>query len=138
MTACLQVRLLFGILFLVGLGGLASPVPAGGHTKDSLAMVKKALADKKAVLLDVREQTEWDDGHIKDAKSLPLSVLQGKIKAENLARVLPKGQVIYCHCAAGGRCLKAAEVLREHGYDVRPLKPGYQALLKAGFPPAPR
>ena len=35
------------------------------HTKDSLEQVKKALADKKAVLIDVREKTEWDKGHPK-------------------------------------------------------------------------
>jgi rhodanese-related sulfurtransferase len=136
MSACL--RLLLGILVLAGAGALALPAGAGGHTKDSLATVKKALADRKAVLLDVREKAEWDDGHLKDANSLPLSRLRGEVKAEDLARVLPKGQVIYCHCAAGGRCLKAAEILRKQGYDVRPLKPGYQALLKAGFPQAAR
>ncbi len=136
MSAC--PRLLLGILVLLGVGAMALPARAGGHTKDSLEMVKKALADKKAVLLDVREKAEWDGGHIKDARSLPLSLLQGEIKAEDLARVLPKGQIIYCHCAAGGRCLKAADVLRKHGYDVRPLKPGYQSLLKAGFPQAAR
>lgn len=130
----MRSTILFGVL-MVGLAGL-SPVAAADHTKDTLDMVKKAVADDKAVLLDVREKAEWDDGHLKDAKLLPLSVLRGGAKAEDVAKVAPKGKIIYCHCAAGGRCLKAADELKKLGYDVRPLKPGYADLLKAGFAPA--
>jgi phage shock protein E len=45
-------------------------------------------------------------------------------------------KIVYLHCAAGGRCLKVAELLRAAGYETRPLKPGYEALLQAGLPPA--
>ena len=100
--------------------------------------MKKAVADDKAVLLDVREKAEWDTGHLKDARLLPLSELEGGIKPDDLARKLPRGKVVYCHCAAGGRSLDAADLLKKLGYDVRPLKPGYKDLLKAGFEAAPR
>jgi rhodanese-related sulfurtransferase len=106
------------------------------HTKDSLEQVKKGIADKKAVLIDVREKTEWDKGHLKDAKLLPLSALKGDTLPKNIAELLPKDKVIYAHCAAGGRCLTAADILRKAGYDVRPLKDGYTNLLKEGFPKA--
>ena len=46
------------------------------HTKDSLDAVKKALSEKKAVLIDVREKGEWDDGHLAGAALLPLSGLK--------------------------------------------------------------
>lgn len=105
------------------------------HTKDSLDTVRKAVTEKKAILLDVREQSEWDDGHLRDAQLLPLSRLEGS-DAQTLAKALTKGQVIYCHCRSGIRSLRAAEILNKHGYDVRALKPGYQDLLKAGFPGA--
>jgi rhodanese-related sulfurtransferase len=104
------------------------------HTKDSLETVKKTLSDGKAILVDVREQSEWDDGHLKDAKLLPLSKLKDA-KADDL-KELPKDKVIYLHCAAGGRCLKAAEALEKLGFQVKALKPGYQDLLKNGFEPA--
>jgi len=106
------------------------------HTKDSLDTVKKALAAKKAVLFDVREKTEWDKGHLKDAKLLPLSALKGDTLPKELQALLPKDKVVYLHCAAGGRCLTAGEILKKAGYDVRPLKDGYQSLLKNGFPKA--
>lgn len=103
---------------------------AQDHTKDSLETVKKGLADKKAVLIDVREKVEWDKGHLRDAKLLPLSILKDDAKLPN---DLPKDKAIYLHCGSGVRCLKAAEFLKKQGYDVRPLKEGYTALVKAGF-----
>ena len=102
------------------------------HTKDSPADVQKAVQAKKAVLLDVREQSEWDEGHLKGAKLLPLSKLK-KGDPKNITKDLPKDKVIYCHCRAGTRSLQAADILQKLGYDVRPLKEGYEDLLKAGF-----
>src|SRR5207237_2532305 len=100
------------------------------HTKDFLDTVKKKLADKKAVLIDVREKVEWDRGHLKDAKLLPLSILKEDSK---LPKDLPKDKAIYLHCGSGVRCVQAAEILKKQGYDVRPLKAGYAALVKEGF-----
>lgn len=122
-TAC--VALLVGVAFVL----------AAEHTKDSLDTVKSALKDKTAVLVDVREQREWDNGHLDDAILVPLTRLE-TIDAETLARQLPKDKIIYCHCAAGRRALTAGDILKKHGYDVRPLKPGYGALLSEGFPKA--
>ena len=126
----------FGVLIgaaVVGLAALLSPARAADHTKDTPEEVKKAIANGKAVLLDVREKSEWDDGHLKDAKLLPLSVLKDGAKAEDVARVAPKDKIVYLHCGSGVRSLKAADELKKLGYDVRPLKPGYKELLKAGF-----
>jgi rhodanese-related sulfurtransferase len=106
------------------------------HTKDSPETVKKALADNKAVLLDVREAREWGEGHLRDARLLPLSKLRNAEEIKELLKDLPKDKPIYCHCQAGRRCLQAAEILKKQGYDVRPLKEGYPDLLEAGFPKA--
>ena len=131
----MRISILFGAM-VVGVAGLVATARAADHTKDTTDVVKKALADDKAVLLDVREKSEWDDGHLKDAKLLPLSTLKGGAKAEDVAKVVPKAKVVYLHCGSGVRCLKAADELKKLGYDVRPLKPGYADLLKAGFAPA--
>ena len=123
-------------LLAVGLAIVNSPARAAEHTKDSLETVKKAVAEEKAILLDVREKSEWDDGHVKGAKHLPLSLLKAGAKPDAVAEIIPKGTVVYCHCGSGVRCLKAADELKKLGYEVRPLKPGYEDLLKAGFKPA--
>ena len=126
------------LVVFCGLAVALSLTQAADHTKDTPQDVKKAVADDKAVLLDVREKSEWDAGHLKNARLLFLSTLESGIKPEELAEKLPRGKVVYCHCAAGGRSLDAAEVLKKLGYDARPLKPGYKDLLKAGFEAAPR
>ncbi len=42
--------------------------------------------------------------------------------------------MIYTHCRAGRRSVAAAVILEKLGYDVRPLKPGFEDLIQAGFP----
>ncbi|HMO37494.1 MAG TPA: rhodanese-like domain-containing protein [Gemmatales bacterium] len=126
--------LLFGLCCAVS----AQDRSAQGHTKDSLDTVKQGLAEKKAILVDVRELDEWNEGHIKNAIFLPMSQLRQGVSAEKLKELLPEGKIVYLHCAAGGRCLKAADLLKDKGYDLRPLKPGYEALVKAGFEKAPK
>lgn len=108
-----------------------------GHTKDSLATVKKNIKAKKAILVDVREKREWKAGHLSVAHLLPLTQLrrnneQNRKKLESFKK-LAKGKIIYCHCKSGGRVLLAAPILRRAGLEVRPLKSGYSSLLKAGF-----
>ena len=131
----MRVAIWLGLL-AGGFGVVISPARAAEHTKDSLETVKKAVAEDKAILLDVREKSEWDDGHLKGAKHLPLSLLKAGAKAEAVAEIIPKGTVVYCHCGSGIRCLRAADELKKLGFEVRPLKPGYEDLLNAGFKPA--
>ncbi len=107
------------------------------HTKDSIELIQKRVADKEAILIDVREQDEWDLGHLQEAVFIPLSELKAggsdKSYATNLAKKLPKDKIIYCHCASGGRVMPASAILHKMGYDVRPLKAGYDDLVDAGF-----
>ena len=112
---------------------LAAVAFAAEPTKDTLATVKKSIADEKAVLVDVREQSEWDAGHIDGAVFLPLSELRDGLDADTLAKRLPKDRILYTHCVVGKRSLTAADILLKHGYDVRSLKPGYKELIDAGF-----
>ncbi len=125
---------LFAVVVL--LFGDLRPGLAAEHTKDSLETVKERLKDKSAILVDVREQKEWDDGHLKDAQFVPLSKLKVDAEAEKLTKALPKEKIVYCHCGVGVRACSAADILKKRGYDVRPLKPGYKDLIKAGFPKA--
>ena len=127
------------------------------HTKDSPAKVREMMKEKKAILLDVREQREWDAGHLVGARLLPLSTLREGLAGEEekvekfvaaLKQRLPQHReekaegeeepkrvpiIIYTHCRSGGRCVIAAEALRKLGYRVEALKPGYADLLEAGF-----
>lgn len=103
-----------------------------GHTVDTLDSVKQQVVEKTAVLIDVREQDEWNAGHLADAAFIPLSSLKGPGLAEALQK-LPKDKPVYLHCKSGGRVLMCAEILQGKGYDIRPLRAGYENLLQAGF-----
>lgn len=119
------------------LPAIAAMSPAAEHTKDSYDVIKKNLAEKKAVMVDVREQREWDRGHLKDATLLPISELNrirnDEAAKQKLQKDLPKDRIIYCHCAKGVRALLAGGFLEKLGYDVRPLAAGFDELCKEGF-----
>jgi rhodanese-related sulfurtransferase len=120
----------------------ARPAPAGNearrtieHTKDTLALVKKNVAEGKAVLVDVRSQQEWNKGHIDGSVFLPVDSLRKKPDPKMLAKKLPKNKrtILYTFCVVGMRAKTAAIKLEQAGYTVRALKPGYDELLEAGF-----
>jgi len=131
------MRFLIGALTLAGVLGMAWFQQVGAeeltHTKDTLDTVKQNLKDGKAVLVDVREQKEWDDGHIAGAVFMPKSKLDVEKEAAELAKKLDKTKIVYTHCRAGRRALACGEILKKQGFDVRPLKAGYEDLVKAGF-----
>jgi rhodanese-related sulfurtransferase len=122
-------RIILGIA-LVSLGGR---VEAADHTTDALATVRRNVADQKAVLVDVREQIEWNAGHVAGAISLPISGIERKNFDQAVLAPLPKDRILYTYCLVGMRSKKAAGILEKVGYNVRALKPGYDDLLKAGF-----
>lgn len=64
------------------------------------------LLEQGAIILDVRTQREWDRGHIKNAKHIPLDELKNRIGE---VKTLKK-PIITC-CASGARSAKAAEYL---------------------------
>jgi hydroxyacylglutathione hydrolase len=104
-----------------------------GHTTDSLSTVKERLAKNEAVLIDVREQSEWDAGHLNVATLIPMSVFRADGLTDDMKQSLPTEKPIYLHCKSGGRVLKVAEILRAEDLDVRPLKAGYDELVEQGF-----
>jgi phage shock protein E len=102
---------------------------------ESLGDVKAAVEKGSAVLVDVRSESEWNTGHLRLARWLPITSLEAK---PSLADDLPKGKPIYLHCAAGPRARKAAALLKERGLDARPLSVRYAELVEAGFEQAPK
>jgi molybdopterin/thiamine biosynthesis adenylyltransferase/rhodanese-related sulfurtransferase len=63
-------------------------------------------------ILDVREQVEWDEGHIPSATLLPLADLPARI-----AEVVPdRDAQLLVHCAVGARSLRASNWLLQNGY----------------------
>lgn len=103
------------------------------HTEDSLDQVKDRIEKKKAVLVDVRDLVEWNNGHITGAVHIPWRGMQEKPDGKKYRELIPKGTIAYTYCEVGYRSLKAGEILAKYGIEVRPLKPGYKELVAAGF-----
>ena len=71
-----------------------------------------ALARDGYRVIDVREQGEWDAGHIPGATLLPLADVPQRI-----GEVQPdKDAPLLLHCAVGGRSARAADWLTQMGY----------------------
>jgi phage shock protein E len=102
-------------------------------TKDTLAVVKEHVDKEEAVLVDARSQEEWDEGNLEGAIFLPMTSLRKGGDPEEIAEKLPKDKILYTFCVVGMRAKNAAKVLVKYGYEVRPLKPGYDELVEAGF-----
>jgi molybdopterin/thiamine biosynthesis adenylyltransferase/rhodanese-related sulfurtransferase len=82
------------------------------------------------VLLDVREQDEWDEGQIPDAIHIPRGNLESRV--ENAAPDHARQIIVYC--AAGNRSAFAAKTLNELGYEnVASLSGGYTDWKRNGF-----
>ena len=121
------------LLILSLIAFIYSHAHAADLSNDPLPTVQENVATHKAVLVDVREPGEWKEGHVEGAISLPLSSLKKGGDTSAVEHQLPKDKIVYTHCVMGVRALKAAKILEGLGYNVRPLKAGYEDLVKAGF-----
>ncbi len=84
-----------------------------------------------AVVVDVREKDEWDEGHIPDA----IHMSRGTIELDIEEKVPDRNAMIICHCGGGGRSALAAESLQKMGYkNVRSMAGGFKAWKTAGLP----
>jgi len=69
------------------------------------------IEEKKPVfILDVRQQEEYDAGHIDNAVLIPLNVLPGRYSE------LPRDKTIVVYCRSGGRSARAVAFLRAQGF----------------------
>jgi adenylyltransferase/sulfurtransferase len=83
------------------------------------------------VVVDVREQAEWDEGHIPGAVHVPRGHLESRI--ERLAPDTARPVIVYC--SAGNRSAFAAKTLTDLGYeDVVSLAGGFTDWKRNGFP----
>ena len=118
----------------VALPSPSQPVPshndAASIPRVTVEELKKLVADKKVVVIDVRGTDAYQLGHIKGSVNLPLDRIQaGEVKS------LPKDKklVTYCSCPAENSSSVAAEALSKAGFkDLGVLLGGTIAWEKAG------
>ena len=84
-----------------------------------------------AILLDVREDTEWQNGHAAGARHLGKGILERDIET-----VVPDPNAeIIMYCGGGFRSVLTADVAQRMGYcKVYSLIGGYKGLVQAQWP----
>ncbi len=89
------------------------------------------LNSGNAVVIDVRDQNEWDEEHIPGATHMS----RGTIELDIEEKVPDTNAMIICHCGGGGRSALAAESLQKMGCrNVRSMAGGFKAWKASGLP----
>lgn len=106
-----MLPLFFSLLLLfTGCGGRAADNSYQQITQEE---AKEMMNTQEVIILDVREQNEYDSGHIPGAVLLPV----GTIDEDTAAAVIPeKDSTVLVYCRSGNRSKTASSALAELGY----------------------
>ena len=106
-----MIPLLLSLLLLAGCGGNTAD---SSYQQISQEEAKEIMDSQDVIILDVREQDEYDSGHIPGAVLLPV----GTIDETTAAEVIPeKDSTVLVYCRSGNRSKTASSTLAELGYS---------------------
>lgn len=98
------------LLLLAGCGGNSAD---GSYQQITQEEAKEMMDTQEVIILDVREQDEYDSGYIPGAVLLPV----GTIDETTAAEVIPeKDSTVLVYCRSGNRSKTASSILAELGY----------------------
>lgn len=80
----------------------------GGNSTDY-----KSLVEKGAVIIDVRSQSEFNAGHIKGSKNIPVNDIKGRV-----GEIKKMNKPIITVCLSGGRSGVAKSILTASGVEA--------------------
>ena len=107
---CIFPLLISLLLLLTGCGGNAAD---GSYQQITQEEAKEMMDSQEVIILDVREQDEYDNGHIPGAVLMPV----GSIDEDTAAEVIPeKDSAVLVCCRSGNRSKTASSALAELGY----------------------
>ena len=102
--------LLTSLLLLAGCGEKGAE---SAYQQISQEKAKEMMDTQEVIILDVREQDEYDSGHIPGAVLLPV----GTIDEDTAAEVIPEmDSTVLVYCRSGNRSKTASSALAELGY----------------------
>jgi rhodanese-related sulfurtransferase len=92
---------------------------------------ERLVQNPHAVLIDVREDSEWQNGHAVEAIHLGKGIIE-----RDLEKTIPdKNRELIMYCGGGFRSALTADVAQKMGYShVTSLIGGYKALVAANWP----
>ena len=87
--------------------------------------LEQAIA-QGAHVVDVREQDEFDAGHVPNAHLIPLNTVPDRMGE------IPEGETVWLICQGGVRSMTAANYLEAQGYNVVSVAGGTGSWIGAG------
>jgi rhodanese-related sulfurtransferase len=112
-----------------GVDDFLQSIPRGYYAVQQIGALKGMLQDKTALLIDVREPSEFRRGHIPGAMNMPLRSL-----TDNLDK-LSKDRPVVLYCSSGYRTAMGVMALQMLGYsNVRGFPPSIQGWKAGGEP----
>lgn len=112
--------------------GYAEPVAtsddATATTQQLDARTAGRLVDEGAPVVDVRERSEYADGHLPGARHIPYEQLEQRIGE------VPRERTLVVYCASGVRSSLATSIFERHGISAVNLRGGFNAWRNAGLP----
>lgn len=109
------MKRVISVLFVLTMlfAGCSTGGNGGSYQQISQEEAKEMMDTQEVVVLDVREQDEYDSGHIPGAVLLPV----GTINEETASAVIPeKDDTVLVYCRSGNRSKTASEALAVLGY----------------------
>jgi rhodanese-related sulfurtransferase len=92
---------------------------------------ERLTANPNAILLDVREDSEWQKGHAAEARHLGKGILERDLEAT----VPDPNTELLMYCGGGYRSVLTADVAQRMGYrNVFSVIGGYKALVQNSWP----
>ena len=105
-----MIPLLLSLLLLAGCGGNSTD---GSYEQITQEAAKEMMDTQEVIILDVREQDEYDSGYIPGAVLLPV----GTIDEDTAAEVIPeKDSTVLVYCHSGNRSKTVFSTLADLGY----------------------
>ena len=106
--------LLLGVMLLTACGQTGENTKEATFVSITAQEAKKIIdTEEDCIILDVRTQEEYDEGHIPDAILIPDTEVENRAEEE-----LPdKEQLILVYCRSGRRSKLAAQILADLGYS---------------------
>ena len=101
-------------------------------TEISLTNARSRLEEaSEVVLLDVREESEWNKSHAKGAQYLGKGILERDLEA----RFPDKDTDIIMYCGGGYRSALTCDAAQKMGYtNVKSLENGYKGMIASDWP----
>lgn len=103
----------------------------GGQSEVDVTQAVQLINHENAMVLDVREHSEFNQGHIASARHIPLGQLRDSVRTLDKFREQP----IVVNCRSGRRSASACALLRKEGFTrVYNLSGGIQAWQRSNMP----